>query len=290
MTTATRKTFISHIDKMKPLDFIALMRGLTNGDLNSIEISEKIDGSVLRFGQSQDNRFFIESSTSSAMFNAGDFEKRDLSKGYPGNIGRLFDNILREFLQNENLKSFLSRHNNGNGIKIIGEILYVPMGNDHGDKISFIRIKYDRDKLGKIWTFVPFNVVDDDGNSYNNDKEIMHDLCNLSDEHFKYVLSTISFGDHIDLSNEMLSLNRIIDKHPNINEILVSRKHCDADEKSAIIDKIVTCQRDAAKKILSYITCGIFGSDFEGIVIRLVNDKLLKVVSDAFKNSTFNKL
>jgi hypothetical protein len=291
---ATRKVFISHLDKMKPLEFLALVSKLDKkfkGVLskNKLSITEKIDGSALRVGQDKDGNSFIESSTSASMFNVGDFVARDKSKGYSGEVGKKFDALLKGFKNDKKFQSVLSKFNDGTGIKVIGEILYTPMGiEDLDTTIKFIRIHYDKTKLGTEWTFVPFKVINDAGEEYSNTPEIKKAIYAISSKARKYVPPTLNISDDIDISIEIKEFqSNILGKYKDLDVLLSSRKHADRELKEKIKNEILKYQEMIAKKIISYVKSGVFGKDFEGMVIELPDGSVLKVVSDVFKANKF---
>lgn len=291
---ATRKVFISHIDKMKPLEFLALVSKLDKrykGVLSrsKLSITEKIDGSALRVGQDKNGNSFIESSTSASMFNVGDFVARDISKGYSGEVGKKFDGLLKAFKEDDKFQSVLTKFNKGNGIKVIGEILYTPMAIvDLDNKIKFIRITYDKAKLGTEWTFIPFKVIDDDGNVYPNTEDVKKAIYAISSPKRKYLPPTLAIDRDIDISVEISKFQTdVLRKYKNLDEILTSRKHADRELKDIIKNEILEYQVMMAKKIISYVNSGLFGNDFEGIVIELPDGEILKVVTDVFKANKF---
>lgn len=288
---ATKKVFISHLDKMKPLEFLALVKELDEkykGILSRevLSITEKIDGSALRVGQDKNGRPFIESSTSPSMFNVGDFVARDHSKGYSGEVGKKFDALLAGFKNDKKFQAVLSKFNNGNGIKVIGEILYTPMGIEEMDKIVFIRIKYDKAKLGSEWTFIPFKVVDDDGNGYSNVEDIKKALYAISTAERKYVPPTLKISTDIDISVELDKFKGdILNRYDSLDELLSSRKKADKEIKEKITAEIAEYQKRIAKKILTYVKGGLFGKHFEGVVIELPDKTVIKIVTDTFKTT-----
>lgn len=288
----TRKVFISHLDKMKPLDFIGLVSKIDmkfNGILSrdNISITEKIDGSALRIGQDENGKSFIESSTSTSMFNVGDFEARDKLKGYSGEVGKKFDALLKGFKNDKKFQGVLSKFNNGLGIKVIGEIMYTPMGIEElDDTIKFIRIHYDKTKLGKEWTFVPFKVVDLEGNDYPNTEKIKKAIYAISSSERKYVPPTLNISSDIDIKFEINKFKQdVIKKYDNLDKLLVSRKKIDKELKDKVKQEILTYQAIMSKKIISYVKNGTFGKDIEGIVLELKDGTTLKIVSDIFKNT-----
>lgn len=287
----TKKVFISHLDKMPPLEFLALVseldqkyKGILSKD--KMSITEKIDGMVLRIGQDKDGRSFIESSAQGSMYNVGDFTAKDKARGGTGEMGKKFDLLLKKFKADKKVQTFLTKYNNGNGIKIIGEILHVPMGIADFDTIKFVRIAYERAKLGSEWTFIPFKVIDDDGVPYENTEEVKKGLYAISDDVRKYVPPTLSISKDIDISIEISKFkDDILTKYKTLDVLLTSRKHADRELKAAVTAEIAEYQKVIAKKVISYVHSGLFGKEFEGLVIELPNGTIVKVVSDQFKTA-----
>lgn len=290
--SSTTKIFIDHLDKMKPLKFLQLAKKLNTefgGILSKehIEITEKIDGSALRIGQDEIGKSFIESSTSPSTFTPGEFTARALAKGYTDSIGKHFDQILKNVKEDKGIQTILTNFNDGRGIKLIGEILYLPLGIDEVTKVKFIRISYDKDKLGTEWTFVPFNVVHMDGTPHPREDQVKSALYKLSSKQRKYIKPTLQVTKDIDISIDLKNLDDSIQKYDNVEAILASRKKVDAHLKDVITKEITNFQKILATKILSYVKSGLFGNDFEGIVLKLGDGSMLKLVTDQFKQSEF---
>lgn len=287
----TKKVFISHLDKMPPLEFLALVseldqkyKGVLSKD--KLSITEKIDGMVLRIGQDKAGRPFIESSAQGSMYNVGDFTAKDKARGGDGAIGKKFDFLLKAFKADKKVQKFLTKYNNGNGIKLIGEILHVPLGITDFDTIKFVRIAYERAKLGTEWTFIPFKVIDDDGVPYENTDEVKRGLYAISDDERKYVPPTLNISKDIDISIEISQFkDDILGKYKDLETLLASRKHADRELKATITAEIAEYQKLIAKKVISYVESGLFGKEFEGLVVELPNGTIVKVVSDLFKTA-----
>jgi len=291
---ATKKVFIDHLDKMKPLKFLELAQKLNTqykGFLSkeTISITEKIDGSALRIGQDENGKPFIESSMSPSTFNVGDFTSRALAKGYTSDISKHFDNLLNSFKTHNKVQNVLSKYNL-NGIKVIGEILYPPMGISEIDKIKFVRISYDKSKLGTQWTFVPFEVLDGDGNEHPRKKEVLNDLVKISTNEYKIFEPKIEISDNIDITLELKDFDKnVVKKYKNLETVLTSRKKIDKELKEKIKDEFLSYQKQIALKIMSYFKSGSLGPDFEGIVIKLSDGDVIKIVTDKFKTGKFEK-
>ena len=283
-------TFITHIEKMRPLEFLSLVKTLDNEhkgllNLSDISITEKIDGTSLTIGQDSNGKTFMNTKMSQRYFNVGDFTNYAISKGYKTDINKKFDHILKSIKVDKKLQRVLSKHNRGNGIVIIGEILYVPFATEvENDRLQFIFMDYDRANLGSEWTFVPFDVQDFDGNSIGDKEKIFKDLYAISTDGRKYTSADLNIDSDIDITMSISDVKKnIIDKYENIDALIKSRKKVDKPLKDKIKAEIETYQAQLSKQILSHITSGKFGDDFEGIVLKMKSGTTLKATSPRFK-------
>lgn len=295
---ATQKVFIEHLDRMKPLKFIELAYRLDKefgGVLSreKINITEKIDGSACRVGQDENGKSFMETSTSPSVFEVGEFAARAIAKGYNDALGKKFDALFKLLKTNRQFQAVLSKYNKNNrGIKVIGEILYPPLGIDEVDKIKFIRISYDKDKLGTEYTFVPFKVIYfDTGEQHPDENKIKNELYRLSNEKQRYIKPELNISSDIDISIELSDFNEnIVKKYGStLQTILTSRKKIDKELKTRVTEEIQRYQKILAEKILQYVKSGVLGHDYEGIVIELSDGSIVKIVSSEFKSRTFDK-
>jgi hypothetical protein len=253
---------------------------------SSVRITEKVDGSALRFGLNKQGDLFLESATSPPMFSVGDFEARDKSKGYDGSIGRNFDFLLQAISRDTKLMEVLRKFSN-DGIKIIGEIMFMPMARAQSDTMArFIRIPYFKVDLGYLWTFVPIMVLDGKGNRSSDEFAVFHDLVGISTSERKYVLPNTHIRE-IDLTSEIENINRDLYELNDVRnfgliEILSSRKKADKVAKAALKCEVHKHQVIIRDKILSYMDRGLFGPFIEGLVIEFPDRTLLKVITDKF--------
>jgi len=283
-------TFITHIEQMKPMDFLSLVKELDSKykgllSLNDISITEKIDGTSLTIGQDSSGKTFMNTKMSHRYFNVGDFTNYAISKGYKTDINKKFDNILKNVQADKKLQRVLSKHNRGNGIVIVGEILYVPFATEvENDRLQFIFMDYDRANLGSEWTFVPFDVQDFDGNSIGDKERIFKDLYAISTAERKYTNANLNVSGDIDITLSISDVKKnVLDKYDNIDTLIKSRKKVDKPLKDKIKSEIEVYQRQLSNQILSYVESGKFGDDFEGIVLKMKSGTTLKATSPRFK-------
>jgi hypothetical protein len=287
----TSKVFIQHLDAMKPLKFLDLVKMIEtnlNGVLthNHVKINEKIDGSALRFGMDDRNKFFMESATSPPMFYTGDFEKMARAKGYTNHIGAAFDELLYLMKNDLDITDILRKYSE-NGIKIVGEVLSPRLANK-SDALTttFVRIPYHTHRLGRVWTFVPFMVFDGDGNRHQYEDTIIGELLCISNADRRYVHPMANMMGMIDLRHEIVALNYAIGES-NVTyamSILKSRKKADKPMKADLIELILVHQKRFAQVILDRINGGIFGPYFEGIVLEFEDKSIVKITTPEFKS------
>ena len=281
----SKKISIEHLEKMSPTKFLKLAKTLdkefggilSKGD---VDITEKIDGSAFRIGL--DNGFFVQTSTSPSYYNVGDFANRAIELGYEPSLNVNFDNILHHMKSDTQLQSVLREF--GDNFVIVGEILYPPLGVDEGDTIKFIRTSYDKDKLGSLYTFVPFHVNTVSGETHPRAQEIMQALYEISDSEKKYAELTIDLSSDIDIRKHLKTLDaEFVSRYDNLPQLLVSRKKSERELKLKLKESVSKLQRNMSNYILSHIKSGILGDDLEGVVIKLSDDTAFKIVTEKFR-------
>ena len=275
---------------MKPMDFLSLVKELDSKykgvlDLEDISITEKIDGTSLTIGQDSSGKTFMNTKMSHRYFNVGDFTNYAISKGYKTDINKKFDNILKNIQADKKLQRVLSKHNRGNGIVIVGEILYVPFATEvENNRLQFIFMDYDRANLGSEWTFVPFDIQDFDGNSIDDKERIFKDLYAISTAERKYTNANLNVSGDIDITLSISDVKKnVLDKYDNIDAIIKSRKKIDKPLKDKVKAEIDMYKQQLSNQILSYVASGKFGDDFEGIVLKMKSGTTLKATSPRFK-------
>lgn len=283
-----KKTYIPHLDKMKPKEFIdtiGMLQHWFQYRIPGCQVTEKIDGSSLTIGMTKYYETFIQTSTSPEIYYVGDFEARDKAKGYSGAVGIQFDWLLDSVKFDCPLQKLLREYADA-GIKIVGEILYVPMGRIEGDKITFVKTAYNKDELlGSEWTFMPYQVLDEDGNRHKMDFMILDKLHKISND--KRYYTCCHFADIINLREEGMAFNNWMFREAPNPSIFSSRKAIHKESKDKATEKIREFQKLFSDKILSFIDRGMFGPDYEGLVIKIPNGKSFKVVTEKFKNTEY---
>lgn len=264
-----------------------------------INITEKFDGFGIRFGLDQDKRFFIESSRSGPVFDAGTFRNFAIKKfGSSNPIAEGYEDIFITLQQNPKLQAVLKKYWEPSGLKVIAEALYLPNKKEEikegdDDYVVFVATRYKKAKLGTWATFILFNATDGNNKELEENKKqsLFEDLKALSTSDIKFETPEIEEVSNIDISKEIIQVKKFISEIENqykakINDILSSksRKKSDMEIKNAVKSKIIEFQKVLANKIAQHIIKGKLG-DIEGVVFKLANGLMFKVVSDAFKEA-----
>ena len=218
---------------------------LNNDNCN---ITEKIDGASLKFGI-DNQKFFIESSRSGPIYDAGAFSKYTTEKkGAPDKMSLGYDDMFDLLKHNEKLLSAMlySLMN----IKFVGEVLYNGFGEYSEDKtkIKFVNTWYNTNSLGKKATFVLFDVVDEEGNSHPYAETFINMICReCSNEDILFTTPKLECTFMLDLSKDLT-------------------------------------REGIHNKILQSFDRSKFGNEYEGLVVKTC-DTTFKVVTESFTNA-----
>jgi len=287
---------------MSPNDFIELIDYIkqNKGVLNSAiaNLSEKADGFSLRFGQDARNKFYIESSHSGPIFDEGKFREFTLDKkGKSDPISEGFEDILKTLKHDKKLQDYLKSINTENGIKIVAEAFYMPLGeysDMNDDVVKFIATWYSKEKLGEWATFVVINATDGQGEPLDEEMvlQIKKDLKGLSTKAIKFEDSDIPNYQDIDLNSEIEKVDKLINTlqteyGKKIDEILQnpSRSRDVINQRNRIKKEMLSLQKEFANRLSGLMNKGKFGKEYEGLVFTLADGVMFKIVSDRFKEA-----
>jgi hypothetical protein len=282
---ATNRVGIQHLDKLTPTKFLELMYVFYKefgGVLpkSKVKVTEKVDGSSIRFGVDGKNNFFIESSYSGPIYDEGDYTNYVISRGYEANeISQNFENLLKLLKSHKALNEVLQKHNKGEGVKVIGEMMYNPMAKVNGNKIRYVYMDYDKSKLANVLTVVPFSVEPEDIDK----KALIQDLMAISTKDIRFDKIHQIDTSNIDLSFEVKNIETLLKNFDQTLAALKSRKKADKEEKEILKGIIQSSQAEVREKILSYIKNGTYGEEFEGVVLEIIGTAALKVTSNTFR-------
>ncbi len=282
----TKRIGIEHLNKLKPMDFIKLVKLFSEmgGKISNknASVSLKVDGFGLRFGLDKDNNFFLESSNSGPQFKPKAFTQYTIGrKGSADKISIAYDELFNSLKSNKKLINILKKINTESGIKVVAECLYNPIGKKDKGKIKFVSIEYDLKKLGLVATLVLIKIQDGDGNNVTG--SVINDIKTLSTKEYLFTDPNTSIKE-IDLNVEIDNVLKFINKYPDLDKKVLSRKHADREVKNLIKDTLTAYQESMTQKLLKAINNAKFGDQFEGVVFSLLNGKSFKVISKDFSN------
>lgn len=297
----TARKGIQHLAKetmsIKTTDFLEIINFIEQNDSkitpDIAEITEKSDGFSLRFGLDENDRFFIESSHSGPVFDEGAFSAFTKKKtGKTNRISKGYDDILKTLKNFTEVINILKKYNTPTGIKVICEAYYLPNARpkvDVPDEVQFVAIYYRRDRLGNWATFVLFEVQDGEGHPHPKSNKIISELKKVSTNNIMFDDSIIRNQKNITLATEIKQIRTAIaniekTQKKKINDILTSRKKKDnAQEiKKKVKAEIFKYQKKVANKIKKAFIKGKWGPDMEGVVVKLANGSIFKIVNDVF--------
>lgn len=304
---ATKREGIKHLynpgnsQQLSAQDFIDVVRWLKkqNGklvDRVNVSYSEKCDGAAFRFGLDENGKFFVEQSNSGPIFDRSEFENRNKERfGYITRLGKEWGNVLDRFRSDKNIQKVLRKYTTDSGIKIIGEIYINALGakGKKNDTLRFVGTEYYKSKIGSFCSIILINGMDGEGNELKNFDEIREAFKNISTDKilFDDCNYTDRFGD-VDLNDEIDELEEIIKKieedcGEDIMSILNSKDRTKSavqkrKEVKTIIEEYQGKFNDKLKALFAK-TDGKWGPEREGIVLKLANERLLKITSDTFK-------
>lgn len=282
---ATKRQNMLHLQKMKDEEFIEFVRKVKNemgGKLADVKVSLKVDGAGARFGKDANGKVFFEGSRTGPIYEPKSFSTHAKSKGYEGEMlvrAGHYDDIFDIVTKSDFIKTL------PNNTKVVCELFYNPMGEMSDDGIKFVTVKYDKKKLGKVMTIVPFSVlVASTGQKHAYSSEIIKSLYKQSDEDIKFIDPNLTTSGQIDISafvDPILSLNQ-----HSLN-ILKSRK---AEDKAAkeniktLIQNVKNALADYILKHESILDKFKLGPDIEGLVLN-IDGQDVKVTTPEFKAS-----
>lgn len=282
---ATTRQNMLHLQKMKDEEFVQFIRGIKNdmsGKLRDLKVSLKVDGAGARFGKDATGRVFFEGSRTGPIFEPKAFSTHAAAKGATGEIllrAQHYDDVWDIVTKSEFIKKL------PNNSKVVCELFYNPMGEMKEDGIKFVTVTYDKSKLGKVMTIVPFRVVvANTGQEHARSTEIINMLLDMSNDNIRFISPALTTTGDIDIS-------AFIDPITSLNQqsldILKSRKPSDKKAKENVKAVIQRVKDSLAEYILNHQDiAGKFklGPEIEGLVLN-IGGQDVKVTTKEFKAS-----
>lgn len=271
----------------------------TNGIIEpgNASITEKADGLAVRFGLTEDDKFFLQGSYSGPVFD-GDFENKIKHEPTRNAFEKNFQKI--KTLVFRTLKECVKKHDI-HGVRVQAEWLYSPFALTRKEDprlVYFVGTNYEKDKLGTWSTFALIDITDYNGYTLPDDIKqcIEQELTDLSTNKVKILPLNVDVFTPIDLSiplhDAVQAIKVFKGQHPDYLEILnnPSRKRVDQIAKKELRQKstlaILPHQREMHNIIINSLSeiQGKLG-DYEGLVIKLNTDRgpfIFKVISPTY--------
>jgi len=282
---ATTRQNMLHLQKMNDLEFIEFVRsisGAMRGKLKNLKVALKIDGLGARFGRDANGKPFFESSRSGPVFDRGAFSTYAQGRGSSGETllrAQQYDNLFDDIMSSAAMKAV------PNDVKVITEIFYNPMAALDDDGITFVTVKYDKNKLGSHLTLFPHAVVySSNGAPHPDEERILSDIIATSNERIRVMSPSLSMKGDIDISG---MIDPILSLGKEAKETLKSLKRDDREAKANLRAIIQSVKDEVAEYILdheSILDKFKLGPEIEGLVLT-INGRDIKVTTPAFKAS-----
>lgn len=280
---STKRKNMIHLQNMPDLEFIRFVQELkskSDARLKGIGVSLKVDGGGARFGVSIDGKYFFEGSRTGPIFEPKAFSTFAKGKNSSQEIiarSYHYDDMWEIVTKSDFIKTL------PNDSKVICEIFYNPMGKIEDSGITFVSIKYDREKVGSLLTIIPFEVVfSSTGEKRPDSEKIIETLISKSTSKIKILSPKLKIKGSIDLSG---MIDPILSLSQESIKLLSSRKPSDTPMKKVIRSVIQNVKDEISSKILedpSIIGKDMLGPEIEGLVLDL-GGKMIKVTTPEFK-------
>lgn len=283
--SATTRKSMAHLSAMKPEEFVKWLKTVkstTNGIISNYKTSLKCDGLGYRFGKDESGKIFVEGSRTGPIFDSGSFSN------FARNNNRSNDVIIRAMHYDDMLELFKSADFMKvlpNDTKVICEILYNPLASEEANGLTFVSVKYDKNKLGKKMSIVLIDILySSSGKRREDSEDIKNELYKFSDDEIKIIDPKLKMGT-IDV-NGIIDTVAILDDSALVT--LKSRKAIDKTAKENILSIIQKTKDELTEYLLKHPDIEDkfkLGDELEGIVIDIPDIGTFKVVDPAFKMS-----
>lgn len=245
----------------------------------------KVDGLGARFGKDRDGRPFFESSSSDPIFTSGAFSAHAHEHGFTGE--RLERAIHYDDIYNHIVNSIFIKQL-PNDTKVNCEILYNPMADEIENGFKFVTLSYDKSKLGKVMTIIPFDSeVASTGQRHPRSEQIKDFLVKVKSEGgIKFIDDRLNYVDEIDLNAEIDPILSIV--NAKFIAKLSSRLKVDAVEKQQIKAFLQAAKESLSKAILAHP--GILGKEqlgknIEGVILHRNELSPIKITTPHFRDA-----
>ena len=269
--------------EMKDADFIRTCQEIASmgGKLDNAPINLKVDGAGIRFGKDEQGKpFFMTSKVTDPKYaeNYGDFERYGRSMGQDSErieFTKKYDEALKTIVSSDFIKHLPK------DTIVQAEMLFMPMGKQSEDGVTFVNIPYDPSKLGTIMTLVPFSVRTlSTGEPRPDAAKIKQELLRDSTKQIKMVDNRLKQRD--------LNVGSIVNPiAKNADALLAAVKsRGDSEQKAKAKEILSHARKELSDSIIHSPRLegkDQLGNMIEGLVINLPSGMLAKVTSSDMK-------
>lgn len=274
----TKRKGIKKVNQMSNHDFLKFLRELlplfkdNELDLNTVTITEKIDGTAIRLVMINNELLFESSNSGVTTWDNMPFPEQ--TKFLKEHFEQSFINISKELNAD---------------FKVIGELIWVEGAEENG-KITPVGASYLTNKFGSIGGIVIFDVKKIENNiltdfSYEEEFKLLSKLKSLNDDKFVfYDKSDIVLNKNIRFKLNATDLLKLLNL-PEYNKLRYS-----AVKDKAILNSIEQIRTEVVEQLENIInsTQGKFseaGDLIEGIVLKINNSgNQYGIFSNGYKN------
>jgi hypothetical protein len=159
------------------------------------------------------------------------------------------------------------------------------MAKDAGDgHVSFVTVKYDKSKLGRVMTLIPISVLDaSSGEVHAQARALLDKLIGASTPDVKVIDARLKASE-IDVKAYIKDMLNLGDREL---AVVKSLKAADKPEKTALLAAIQQAKDKLAEYLLNHkgiVGKDKLGKDIEGLVLS-IGDQPIKVTTQEFKDS-----
>lgn len=277
----TKRKGIKHLLDMNDQEFVylaKLIKSELNGNIQQLHYSMKCDGAGIRFGLDSERKRFMEGSNSGVQYSHTAFadfiRQQGISSGPKLHRAECYDSLFSVLCISGMFSAIPS------DCKVICEAMYVPMAEVVDTQLIFVRIPYDADKLGRVLTLVPLDVVyASTGERRPDISPILQSLYKKSNEDIKIFNPTMMVHPR----NITDIIRPVLNFTTKEIQILSSRKQADKSVKVVLKETVADVKWQLTKlfREIEYVGSGELGDKFEGVVISYTGYKF-KVISEDF--------
>lgn len=287
----SKRKGIVHLEKMKDIDFLNLLDELRDETsdkitLDNIPMTVKIDGFGSRFGKSEDDKPFYETSRAGPKFGPGNFLKYHQEKGTqdPEILHRagMFDQLQNKIMDligviDDRLGAdFLA------DVKVHVEVLFLPFASEQEDgRLKFVGISYDKLPEDVELALVPlFAEISSTGAPHPKSSQIIKTLKKLG------VIGDTMFIDNSLTTNGQIDVTGLIPPMENLETLrnmILSNKRDAKKEAAEALQPVKDSLADYIVEHPGILGKDILGRDYEGIILN-TSQGPVKITSKEQKN------